>query len=137
MTLYPVALSIHVVTAILGLGQVAGIASLASSAQAEAPVAPATWNALGRLARGTNWSLALMLLSGVLIDYSVGGGYHEAWWFRLSIGLWLVLGAISGRTRRALRKRESARPLQGVVRGAWSMCAIIAVIAVLMEVKPW
>jgi hypothetical protein len=49
----------------------------------------------------------------------------------------LVLGAINGRTRRALRKRESARPLQGVVHGAWSMCAIIAVIAVLMEVKPW
>jgi hypothetical protein len=139
-SLYPVALSIHVVTAILGLGQVAGIAILASSAPADAPVATATWTALGRLTRGTTWSLALMLLSGALIDYSVGGGYHEAWWFRLSFALLLVLGAINGRTRRALKKRESAggaRPLQGVARGAWSMCAIIAVIAVLMEVKPW
>ena len=78
-----------------------------------------------------------MLLSGALIDYSVGGGYHEAWWFRLSFFLLLVLGAINGRTRRALRKRESAPPLQRITRGAWSMCAIIAVIAVLMEVKPW
>src|SRR3981081_366476 len=128
-SLYPVALSIHVATAILGLGQVAGIAILASSGPADAPVATATWTALGRLARGTTWSLALMLLSGALIDYSVGGGYHEAWWFRLSFFLLLVLGAINGRTRRALRKRESARPLQAVVRGAWSMCAIIAVIA--------
>ena len=137
MTLYPVAVSIHVVTAILGLGQVAGIAILASSAQTEAPVAPATWTALGRLTRGTTWSLALMLLSGALIDYSVGGGYHEAWWFRLSFVLLVVLGAINGRTRRALRKRESTPPLQRIARGAWSMCAIIAVVAVLMEVKPW
>jgi len=137
MTLYPIALSIHVVTAILGLGQVAGIAILASSAQTEATVPSATWTALGRLTRGTTWSLALMLLSGALIDYSVGGGYHEAWWFRLSFVLLVVLGAINGRTRRALRKRESSPPLQRIARGAWSMCAIIAVVAVLMEVKPW
>src|SRR5258708_19302716 len=108
MTLYPVALSIHVVTAILGLGQVAGIAILVSSAQAEAPVAPATWTALGRLARGTTWSLALMLLSGALIDYSVGGAYHEASWFPLSFFLFLVLGSINRRTRRPLRNREAA-----------------------------
>jgi len=137
MTLYPIALSIHVVTAILGLGQVAGIAILASSAQTEATAPSTTWTALRRLTRGTTWSLALMLLSGALIDYSVGGGYHEAWWFRLSFVLLVVLGAINGRTRRALRKRESTPPLQRIARGAWSMCAIIAVVAVLMEVKPW
>jgi hypothetical protein len=81
-----------------------------------------------------------MLLSGVLIEYASGGAYHDTWWFRLSFFGLLVLGAISGRMGRALRKRESAgseRTLKGVVRSGWTMCAITAVIAVLMEVKPW
>ena len=50
-----------------------------------------------------------------------------------------ALGAINGLMGRMLRKRETAgseRTLQRVVRGAWVMCAITAVIAVLMELKP-
>jgi hypothetical protein len=139
MTLYQLAISIHVVTAILGIGQIAGIAVLASSTAAQAPVGAGTWTALQRLARGTTWSLVIMLLSGALLEYATGGAYHQEWWFRLSFVCVLLLGAINGRSQRALRKRESVggeRTLKPVVRSAWIMCAITAVVAVLMEVKP-
>ena len=139
MTLYQLTISIHVVTAILGIGQIAGIAVLASSGAAQAPVGVGTWTALQRLARGTTWSIVIMLLSGALLEYASGGTYHEEWWFRLSFVCVLLLGAINGRSQRALRKRESVggeQTLKGVVRSAWIMCAITAVVAVLMEVKP-
>jgi hypothetical protein len=139
MTLYQLAISIHVVTAILGIGQIAGIAVLASSTAAQTPVGAGTWTALQRLARGTTWSLVIMLLSGALLEYATGGAYHQEWWFRLSFVCVLLLGAINGRSQRALRKRESVggeRTLKAVVRSAWIMCAITAVVAVLMEVKP-
>ena len=139
MTLYQLAISIHVVTAILGIGQIAGVAVLASSASVQAPVGAGTWTALQRLARGTAWSLVIMLLSGALLEYASGGTYHEEWWFRLSLICVLLLGAINGGSQRALRKRESVggeQTLKGVVRSAWIMCAITAVVAVLMQVKP-
>lgn len=139
MTLYWLAISIHVVTAILGLGQVAGIVVLASAMRVEGSASPRMWLALGRLVRGTMWSLAVMLLSGVLVEYQVRA-YHDTLWFRLSFALFLALGAVQGRTRRVLRRREAAGDepsLRAVVRGGWVMCAITAIIAVLMEVKPW
>jgi hypothetical protein len=140
MTLYQLAISIHVVTAVLGIGQVAGIAVLASSTPVPAPAGSGSWTALQRLSRGTTWSLVIMLLSGALIEYASGGAYHEAWWFRLSFVYVVVLGAISGGIGRALRRRESAgeeKTRKKVVRSAWIMCAITAVVTVLMEVKPW
>jgi hypothetical protein len=131
---------VHVITAILGLGQIVGTAVLASSLPQDAPVAPAALVALRRFGRGTTWSLVLMLLSGVLVEYASGGSFHEAWWFRLSFVLLVALGALQGRIRGLLRKVESAKDgllLRGVVRIALAMSAIVAVVAVLMEVKPW
>ncbi len=139
MTLYWIVLSIHVVTAILGLGQVAGMVVLASVMRAQKTAPPAMWLTLERLVRGAMWSLVVMLLSGVFIEYLVRA-YHETPWFRLSFALFLALGAIQGRTRRVLRKREAAgdeASLRAALLGGWVMCALIAGIAVLMEVKPW
>ena|SRR5258706_7425273 len=139
--MYALAISIHIVTAILGLGQIAGIAIVTSSTSVQAPAATGTWTALQRLVRGSRWSLVIMLLSGVLLEYASGGAFHDAWWFRLSFLSLLVLGAINGRMGRTIRKRESVgdeRTLRGVARSAWMMCAITAFIAILMEVKqPW
>jgi hypothetical protein len=140
MNLFALAISVHVITAILGLGQIVGTAVLASSLPQDAPVAPAALVALRRFGRGTTWSLVLMLLSGVLVEYASGGSFHEAWWFRLSFVLLIALGALQGRIRAVLRKVESAKDgllLRGVVRIALAMSAIVAVVAVLMEVKPW
>jgi hypothetical protein len=141
MLLHSLAISIHVITAILGLGQISGIAVLSSSMSAPGAASIGSWTALQRLARGTTWTLVIMLLSGVLLEYTSGGAFHDSWWFRLSFFGLLVLGAINGTMGRAIRKHESVgddRTLKGVVRSSWIMCAITAAIAVLMEVKqPW
>jgi hypothetical protein len=140
MNLFALAISVHVVTAVLGLGQIVGTAVLASSLPPDAPVAPAALVALRRFGRATSWALALMLLSGVLVEYASGGSFHDAWWFRLSLLLLVALGALQGRIRGVLRKVEAAKDgllLRGVVRIALAMCAIVAVVAVLMELKPW
>lgn len=126
--------AVHVVVAILGVGQVAGLAVLASSAPS------GSWTAIQRLARGTTWSLGIMLATGVLIEYLSGGPFHTTVWFRLSFVGMILLGAASGTVRRALRKRESVgdeRTLTTVARTAWLMCGITAVVAALMELKPW
>jgi hypothetical protein len=141
VNLYTLTISVHVVTAILGLGQIVGTAVLASSTQPGAPVAPGALMALKRLGRGTTWALLLMLLSGMLLEYASGGSFHDTWWFRLSLLLLVSLGALQGASRRALRKLEpgsdSSRLLRRIVRIALAMCAIVALITTLMEVKPW
>jgi hypothetical protein len=140
MNLFTLALSVHVVTAILGLGQVMGTIVLASSLEPGAPVGPAVLRALRRLARGTSWALALMLLSGVLLEYASGGSFHDTWWFRVSFFLLLALGGLQGRSRSVLNRLDAAndrRHLRGVVGIAFTMCGIVAVVAILMEIKPW
>ncbi|AKU96004.1 hypothetical protein AKJ09_02668 [Labilithrix luteola] len=137
--LFPVALCLHVLSVVLGLGQVAGIAVIAS-ATAPRSVSSESWSMLERLARTTRISLPLVLVSGVLLESSSGGANHTTWWFRLSLLGFVLLGVTSALLRSALRKRDSAgdaRTRERVLRAAWSMCAITAVVAVLMEVKPW
>jgi len=132
---YSILLSLHVVTAILGLGQVVGLGVLASTARAEPPAAVV--ETLRRLARGTAWAALIMLLSGAGIEYAVGGAYHDSRWFRGSVLLLVAIGALNGSTRRILRNWESsARPLQRVARNAWLMALLVAAAAVLMELKP-
>jgi hypothetical protein len=138
MTIHAVALCIHVLTAILGLGQIAAMTSLVS-APAESTGSGPLWRALQRLATTSSWSLAVMLLSGLALEYSVGWGYHGFWWFRLSFLGLLALGAILGRTRRTIRKNASSpdgRALQAVRPAVWAMCALVAIITVLMVAKP-
>jgi hypothetical protein len=121
------------------VGQVGAIVVLASSMSAGVSADGGSWTALGRLVRTTRWSLVVVLLSGILLEYASGGAFHDTWWFRISFFELLALGAISGVMGRTLRKRETTgaeRTLKRVVRGAWVMCAITAVIAVLMELKP-
>jgi hypothetical protein len=137
--LYQLGLAVHVVTAVLGLGQVTGLGVIASSAPT-GPVVPATRTALRRLALGTTLAIALMMLSGVLIEYASGASFHETLWFRIGFFLLIALGALSGRTQRVLRKLESGNDggsLRAVARMAWAMCAIVTIATILMELKPW
>jgi hypothetical protein len=110
MTPYIAVLCVHVVVAVLGLGQVAGMLVVA---------------------RGTDESV---------VEYLGGGAFHESLWFRLSFGLLLLLGAINGATGRALRRRNGAPSvpiLPRVRRAAWTMCALVTLVTILMEAKPW
>jgi hypothetical protein len=140
MTPYQFAVSFHVIVAILGLGQLTGMVVVGSAANSAGPVSPVIWTALRRLTRGTTWSLVLLFLSGALVEFLLGGSFHDRWWFRLSVLLWMVLGGLLGSTRRALRAGETrgdAGVFGRVVRNAIAMCTVAAAITILMEAKPW
>ena len=84
---------------------------------------------------------SLMLITAGVMEYATGGGYHQALWFRVAFLLLLLLGFLQGRTRSALRKADRARSLTSgtllqVQRSSLTMCAVIGVIVVLMELKP-
>jgi hypothetical protein len=138
MTLYGFAISVHVVSAIVGLGPVVGIAAIASSASGE--VSASAWTAIGRLMKGMQIGLLLVLLSGIAMEALGGGHYHDSWWFRLSLLGLVVLGAMNGRIRRTVRRRAEigeGPALATIGRSAWAMAGVTAIIAVLMEIKPW
>jgi hypothetical protein len=137
MTPYIITLSVHVVVAVLGLGQIAGMLVLAHAT--DGPDGPVPRKALERLVRGIRWSLVLMFLTGALIEYLGGGLFHDSWWFRTSFVLLLVIGAINGWMGRLLRRLDSAATAPILVRlrrGAWAMCTVLATITFLMEAKP-
>ena len=140
MTPYTLALCVHVVAAVLGLGQVVATARFASAASRQLPAPPLVLTTLGQLLRGTTGALTFMLLSGVAVEYASGGAVHDTWWFRLAFFQVLVLVVINGVVWRALRRSgaaSTARLLRGVAWSAWVMCALIGEVTVLMEVKPW
>ena len=133
MSGYQAALVLHVIGAVLGVGAVAAVAIVARAARAGAPGAG---GALPGLLRWTGASLGWMLLTGVALDFSVGGAYHATGWFRGSVVLMLATGALGGLARRALRAGDGPRAVVRVERLAYGMCALVAAIVALMEAKP-
>jgi hypothetical protein len=140
--LYTSVLVVHVLVAVLGLGSIASIAIVAATAgRAGRRAADAlTW--LGLLLRYSALSLGAMLATGILLGVTSAGAVHEAWWFRGSALLLVLTGALHGRARRAVRlgltnAGDGDVAVRHVARLAYGMCALIAVIAVLMEVKPF
>jgi hypothetical protein len=111
VTLYSALLSFHVVLAILGLGPLAAVA-------------------LGRaeLSFGLmRASLVAMLLSGIGLELALGKPWHGFWWFRISVVLFVLVGVLTGL---AHRRPAAARS------SALGACVLIAIITVLMELKP-
>ena len=138
--MYGIAIALHVVVAILGVGQVTGLTIVAAVAQRSSPVAPATWSSLKRLTRGATWSLLVMLLTGVWLEVLAGGSHGRSVWFPLAFVLFLACGALLGITQRALRKGEAAGEasvLSGVLTRGVVLCGLVAIIAALMQLKPW
>jgi uncharacterized membrane protein len=142
MNLYAIALVTHVVVAILGLGSVASVAFMAAIVRrtGRGAAEASTW--IRPLLRLSAFSLAGMFLTGVLIIYAAGGGYHRAWWLRLSVLLLVVTGALHGLARRAMRAQpandhEAKIALRRVERIAYGMSFLIATITALMELKPF
>ncbi len=123
MSIYGVVLGVHVVVAILGVGQLAAVAVVSGTAD------PRTIISLTRNAR---LSLLVMFLTGAALDFTSGGLFHERLWFRGSALLLLLTGVLIWRAQKAARAAQPNR-----VRGmAWAMCGMVAVITVLMELKP-
>jgi hypothetical protein len=140
--LYTSVLVVHVLVAVLGLGSTASVAILATMAgrAGRGAVGALTW--LGPLLRYSAFSLAAMLATGILLGATSAGAVHEAWWFRGSALLLVLTGVLHGRARRAVRlglanEGDGGLAVRRVARLAYAMCALIAVIAGLMEVKPF
>jgi hypothetical protein len=139
--LYTSVLVAHVLVAVLGLGSIASIAVVAVAGKAGRRAAEAlTW--LGPLLRYSAFSLGAMLATGILLGATSAGAVHKAWWFRASALLLLLTGVLHGRARRAVRfgltnAGNGDVAVRRVARLAYGMCALVAVIAALMEVKPF
>lgn len=139
--LYLPVLVVHVVIAILGMGTVAAIAIIAATGRRQGSTRTVlTW--LSPLLRYATLSLALMLVTGVLMGIAAGAAAHQTWWFRGSALLLLPTGALLGQARRAVRQAlanesdgvAAIRRVEGI---AYGVCSLVALIAVLMEAKPF
>jgi hypothetical protein len=154
---YAATVALHVVVAVVGVGMLGAIPIVARAARMAAktsgPSAPAG-APLDALFHWTRVSLATMAITGILLDVAVAGAFHTSTWFRASGALVVVLAVSHARARAAWRSAanasgasaapgadatESARcaALSRVERLGWTMCATVALIAILMEVKPF
>ncbi len=139
--LYTSVLVLHVVVAVLGIGLIAAVAAVAATARPTNPGSGDIPALLTPLLQYFAFSLATMLVTGILLDVAVGGAFHDFWWFRVSVLLLIVVGALHGQARRALRTGQAsgspAVALGRVGRIASVMCVLVAAIVVLMEAKPF
>ncbi len=135
-------LVLHVVVAVLGLGSILSVA-LVAAASRRAGRGPAEASAgLAPLLRFSAISLGTMLVTGILMDVAAGGAFHDWWWFRGSALLLVLTGVLHARARRIVggglaSDAGRAAALRGIEHLAYGMSALIAVIAVLMELKPF
>jgi uncharacterized membrane protein len=143
MTWYQVALAAHALVAVLGIGQVLALVLLAQDARPGNNHLPATLAMMGKLARVTSISLALMLLTGIGVMAPTQFAYGRARWFQVAFVLFLVLGFFNGQLQRALRVARgpasdaSARALTRLSSLGWIMCGLVTLIVILMAAKPF
>ncbi|APR79618.1 Hypothetical protein A7982_04965 [Minicystis rosea] len=140
MSLYTVMLALHVITAVSGAGLLGAIPIAARSARRAGPSA-SSGATLEALLRYTRVSFFLLLATGAAIDFSVNGAFHGTGWFRASFALLVLVGFSHGRARAALKRGlaptgDPEASLRSVERLGYAMCAAVALIVVLMEVKP-
>jgi len=136
MSPYLVALVIHVVTAVLGLGLVTAVVLVAGTT---AVPSDARIGLIRKLARGGSLTMAVMVLSGIAIVGAAHGTGADAGWFRASMVLMVLAGACLGLVQRSLR-RAGAAPEQAITsagRFGAIACACLGVIVVLMQAKPF
>jgi hypothetical protein len=141
MSLYTVAIAVHVVVAVLAIGLVGAVPLTARFARQAAGTLGGSEQVLGALLRAMQFGFLVMVLTGVLLDISVAGAFHGATWFRASIAVLVLIGFSHARARAALRRgfapggaRELA--LVRVERWGWAMCVAVALITLLMQTKP-
>ena len=126
MTLYSVAIALHVLVAVLAVGLVGAIPVTARLAEG-----PSAESLLRRLLRAVQAGLGAMVITGVLLDVAASGAFHRTTWFKASILLLVVLGFSLGRARAALRRGALAT----IERWGWVMCASVGLITLLMQTK--
>jgi hypothetical protein len=139
MSLFIAAFVLHLLVAIFGVGPVVVMAILGSRAAPTRELAIERRDLLASVSRWVSIALTLMLLSGVLIGIGAGGGQHETGWYRASVLLLVVIGALNGFAQRKLRRSDPVDLLQSirfVARVSWVMCTMVGVITILMTLRP-
>jgi hypothetical protein len=135
-------LVVHVVVAVVGLGSILSVALVAAASRkaGRGSADVAAW--LAPLLRLSAISLGVMLVTGILMDVAASGAFHEWWWFRGSALLLVLTGVLHARARRIVGRglgpdagRDTA--LRRIERLAYGMSALVAAIAVMMEIKPF
>ena len=131
MNLHFALIILHVLAAVLGTGCVVAVVIRARSG-GDGAVAD-----LRRLLACVSIGLVTLLVTGglALRVSGIAGIYLHMWWLRISIALFLVLGAAIGYARRQLRRPGGS--LAAVEQVGWLGCALVTVLVVLMEAKPW
>jgi hypothetical protein len=87
-----------------------------------------------RLSRVASFGLLGLLLTGIAAVAMTGPAFVHAWWFRVSIVLFLVIGGLSGWLRRLTRTPGSGDRVRTV---AWIITVGLALVVYLMEGKPF
>lgn len=136
MNLYSTSVFLHVLAAILGLGPLTTLAVVSSSRSLSIPS-----ERFDQLLRIVGWGLLTMLVTGVLIIAQTRGALGRTGWVRVSLGLFVILGALHGVVRRRLKRSQAVPSAGAVPRGVglllWTKCMLVAAITYLMEAKPW
>lgn len=87
-----------------------------------------------RLARVANFGLLGLLLTGIAAVAMTGPAFVHAWWFRVSIVLFLAIGGLTGALRRLIRTPGSGDRVRTF---AWIIIVALALVVYLMEGKPF
>jgi len=88
-----------------------------------------------RLVRVASFALLALLITGGYAAAVTGGAFFQTWWLRLSILLFLVIGALLGLLRRLSRQLPGSG---GAVRTlGWVITVALALVVYLMEGKPF
>jgi hypothetical protein len=87
-----------------------------------------------RLSRVASFGLLGILLTGGAALAMTGPAFVHTWWLRLSVLLFLVIGALTGRLRRLIRNARSASGVRPI---AWAITVALALVVYLMEGKPF
>jgi len=124
MSPYSLLVALHVMGAVMSAGPVLAIAVAPPSVSM-----PVTQ----RLLRTSSLGLLVLLVTGASALAMTGGALAHSWWLRLSLLLFLLLGALTGALRRAARLEGSGARTR---RLAWWITAITALVVYLMEAKP-
>jgi hypothetical protein len=132
----------HVVVGVLGIGSILSVAILATMARRRRCGTAEAFSWLRPLLRSSGVSLGAMLVTGGILDFAAQGAFRPSWWFRGSVLLLLVTGALHGLSRRAMRpvavnEASNNVVLRRVERIAYAMCVLILAITVLMVLKPF
>jgi hypothetical protein len=138
--LYTYLLVAHVLVAVLGLGSIVAVTIVVATARRVERGSTEALMWLVPLLRCSTFSLVVMMSTGFLLNLTVAGAFSATWWFRGSVLLLVATNVLQALARRAVRRgidNKDDGDLRRVERIAYGMCALIAVITVLMEVKPF